>query len=234
MKNNSSYKYKFAAPLGMVFVIMAIVGIITVAVFGMKYTSKIIGNDSAKQELEDIIRPVLMFDPVPFDKITDVSNLTLLESAIWATLMNAQEDAYANDEMLYKIIPTTDIDLTAAKMYGSEIKLEHQSFYNFDMVYQYDEELKAYHVPVQINLSLYSPKVLNINKKGDIYEIEVGYIPPGNVWSYDAKGKEKQLKPDKIMMYEMKKVKNNYQLIAIKETAYNPLAQIIISQPTQK
>lgn len=234
MKNNSPYKYKFAAPLGMIFAIMAVIGLITVAVFSMKYTFKIIGNDSAKQKLEDIIRPVLMFDPVPFDKVTDVSNLTLLESAIWATLMNAQEDFFANDEMLYKIIPTTDIDLTAAKMYGSDIKLEHQSFYNFDIVYQYDEELKAYHVPVQINVSLYSPKVLNINKKGDIYSVEVGYIPPGNVWSYDEKGKEKEPKPDKTMLYEMKKVKDNYQFIAIKETEYNPLSQVISSQPASK
>ena len=59
-------KYSAAVPLGGFFILMALIGVITVAVFGVRATESLIDNSKQKEEFADIILPVLMFDPVPF------------------------------------------------------------------------------------------------------------------------------------------------------------------------
>ena len=64
-------------PIGGFFVPLAVIGLITVITFGVRATENLIDNSKQKKEFENIILPVLMFDPVPFDDPNEMGDLAL-------------------------------------------------------------------------------------------------------------------------------------------------------------
>jgi len=210
-------KFRFAAPLGAMILILAAIGLITVMIVSFNFTTRIMDNTGEKEKLEQALLPILMFDPAPFDKVADADEILLLQSSFWTTLRSKKANTYSYDELQMKFVPASDIDVTAAKLFGPDVKLKHQTFWNFDSSFVYDEETKVYHVPLTAQVGLYTPKVEKIVKKGDVYSLTVGYIPPTNIWSTDLNGKNYRPTPDKYMIYEVKKIKGGYQLVAIKD-----------------
>ena len=84
-------KYSAAMPIGGVFVLLAVIGLITVIVFGVRATENLIDNSKQKEEFERIILPVLMFDPVPFEDPNEMGNLPLLRASIWSAILDNSE-----------------------------------------------------------------------------------------------------------------------------------------------
>ena len=70
------------------------IGVITVAVFGVRATESLIDNSKQKEEFADIILPVLMFDPVPFEDPNEMGELALLRSSIWSAVIS-NNDKYS-------------------------------------------------------------------------------------------------------------------------------------------
>lgn len=206
-----------ALPVGGMMMVLAVIGLVSVIIASISFTSKLLDNTAEKQKFRRIIAPVMMFDPVPFERATDIDELQLLNSSLWAALYTDKRDSYAYDEVGQLILPASDVDVACSKLFGPEVKLVHQTFGDYEISYLYDEETQAYHVPVTGHLSVYSPEVAEISRKGDLYSLVVGYIPPGNAWTMDFTGNRSQPEPDKYMTYELKKVGSNYQLMAIKD-----------------
>ena len=79
-----------------------------------------------------------MFDPVPFEKATDADPLFLLQSSLWSTLLGEKRDSYQFDAMERLIVPSSDVDVACARLFGPDVKLEHQSFGDYETTYYYD------------------------------------------------------------------------------------------------
>jgi hypothetical protein len=54
----------------------------------------------------------------------------------------------------------------AAKLYGTAVKLEHQSFGDFETNYVYNADTKTYSVPPAATTQVYTPKVTNHYQEG--------------------------------------------------------------------
>ncbi|MEG1151692.1 MAG: hypothetical protein RSD67_02350 [Oscillospiraceae bacterium] len=208
---------KYAAPIGGIFILLAVVGLITIVLGSVKLTGKIMDNSRQIVEFENIVKPVLMFDPVPFDDVTSVDNDTLLQSSVWSALLSGDKASFTYSETGMLLLPSSDIDVACAKLFGASVKLIHRTFGDYEMTYYYDEQTKTYQVPLMVQVGFYTPKVEKISKKGDIVSLIVGYLPPGNVWTTDITGNKYEPTPDKYMVYELKKVKGNYFISAIKD-----------------
>ncbi len=206
---------KYALPLGGVFLVLALIGLISVAGFCVRLTNQIMDNTQEKNRFEEYLLPVVMFDPVEFESPTYADPLFLLQSSLWGTLLN-NPNKYTFDESAMLVVPASDLDVYAAKLYGTEIKLQHQTIEDFDVTYPYDPETKTYAVPVMGQTSQYTPQVTKIEKKGDLYTLTVGYIPPGTLWESAMGGSKYEPEPDKYMIYQMKKVKDGYNILSIK------------------
>src|SRR5699024_5761441 len=102
-------------------------------------------------------------------------------------------------------------------LFGSDVKLQHQSFGDLNITYTLNTEKNVYEIPVAAQVGYYTPKVEKISKKGDTYTLTVGYLPPGNAWTSDLSGNKYEPEPDKYMLYIMKKVKGGYNLVAIRD-----------------
>lgn len=205
---------KLAVPLGGLFLILAVIGLISVAGFCIRLTNRIMDNTKEKNNFENYLLPVVMFDPPEFDAAENLDPILLLQSSMWAALLDNPEK-YTYDESAMLIVPASDLDVYAAKLYGSEIKLTHQTFGDWEYTYPYDTDKKIYRVPVKGQTSQYTPKVEKIEKKGDLYLLTVGYVPPGTLWQAALNGTTYEPEPDKYMIYHLKKVKNDYNIISI-------------------
>lgn len=219
-------KNKYAAPVGGIFIFLAVVGLIALTIFCFNFTRGLLDNTGEKQKFEQIIAPVQMFDPVPFEKAADADPLFLLQSSLWSALRGEKRDSYEFNAMGYLIVPASDIDVACAKLFGPEVKLAHQTFMSadYETTYTYDESTKTYTVPVTGQVGLYTPNVERVVKKGDIFTLTVGYIPPANAWTQGLEGETVKPKADKWMIYELLKVKDHYQLTAIRDVPASELS----------
>lgn len=216
-QSNQRRKFRLGSLLGATIIIFALIGLVTVIIGSIKATSYILDNAGEKAKFEKIIQPVLMLDPPTFDSPANADKLFLLQSSIWATLYSDKKSTFTLDDMNMVVVPASDVDVEAAKLYGPDVKLEHQSFSDFEINYIYDESIKSYKIPASIQLNFYTAEVESIKKDGDLYILEVGYVPPGNTWSMDMEGNTYEPTPQKYMIYELKKVNDSFQIMAIKD-----------------
>ncbi|MCI8441422.1 MAG: hypothetical protein HFG27_02670 [Provencibacterium sp.] len=218
-----------AAPIGALVLVLAAAGLCALIMLSINLTHQILDNSREKQRFEKLVQPVLMFDPPPFEDVTTLPDTTVLEAALWATMLGEKRETYAFDAQGNLILPSSDVDVESAKLFGPELSLKHQSFpSDFGISYEYDESSKAYRIPVASATTLYTPRVDEIEREGDIYSLLVGYIPPGTAWNTDITGNKTEPDPHKFMVYKLQKKGRNYQLIAIenppadKQVSYGP------------
>jgi hypothetical protein len=208
---------RYAASIGGAFVLLAAIGVITVIVVSLQLTGRVLDNSREKENFAAIIQPVIMFDPVPFDSPIDIPTENLLLYSMWTALTGERARNYtAYNEFQELLVPASDLDVAAATLFGAEVTLEHQSFRDYDNIYTYYPETRMYGIQVSAQMYVYTPEIREITKEGDLYRLEVYYIPPGNAWNMSAAGGE-MLSPysEKYMMYYMARVGNDYQLVKI-------------------
>lgn len=216
--SSKSRRNRYAAPIGGVFIILCIVGFFTVVAACFNFTRSILDNSGQKQEYEEMLLPVVMFDPPPFEDPVNLRDTDLLQYSIWATVLGEKRDTYEYDDDLSLVIPSSDVDMTAYHLFGPDVTLKHDSFGDYEISYYYEEAIKSYHVPVTAMTGFYIPSVEEIVKKGDVIQLKVGYVPPQNALDVDFSGKgNNEPAPDKYMTYELHKGKDGYYLYAIKD-----------------
>lgn len=223
---------RYAAPVGGLFLVLALVGVIAVVIFSINLTSAVLDNSNEKEKLDRILRPVLMFNPVPFENPADIPPQQLLLYSMWANLSSEKFATYAYDENAELIVPASDLDVAAARMFGPDIKLEHHTFYDDQTTYYYDAERNIYTMPVSAQLYVYSPQVLEITREQkDIYNVLVAYIPPTNAWTADFSGNRGMPQPEKEMIYVVKKVGGSYQILALRDLPADNAAELSLASP---
>ena len=214
----SGRRSRYAAPIGGVFIILCFVGFFTVAGFCLDLTKSLLDNSRKKQEYASMLLPVVIFDPVPFENPVNIDNASLLQYCIWATAMGEKRDQYEYDDNNMVVIPASDIDVTALRLFGPEVKLDHRSFGDMENSYLYDEDIRSYHVPIITMTGFATPKVEEINKtSGDVIQLKMGYVPPTSILDLDAGGRLQDPEPQKYMIYELHRAKSGWYLFAVKD-----------------
>ena len=120
--------------LGLLVAILVIVGFVTVLRAGVGAVANLFDDTAQKQEYEDKLEGLVLFDPMPFDGIENIDDLTLREAAVWGCIYNIQEtqggfDNYNTDpDTEQLLLPSLDVDAYLAKLLGPGFKLTHRSF----------------------------------------------------------------------------------------------------------
>ena len=206
---------RYAAPIGGLFMFLALVGVITMVVWAVGFTGHLLDNQSSKQQIEDLIRPVLMWDPPPFENPADISPVLMLQFSMWSVLMDENTSLSVNENMEITV-PASDLDVAATRMFGPGIELRHRTFGEFEQSYYFDHARRIYHVPPGVQLFLYSPRVVSIERSGEFYYALVGYIPPA-AFTANIHGARGEQEPEKHMLYVMRRVGGNFQIVALRD-----------------
>lgn len=196
-------KNKLAFPVGIIAAILAVIGLITVIRFSADTFRNLTENAEEKKAYEKMLAPVVMFDPDPFDDLTQADVSQLLNSAVWALLMSdegADKYPYSEGENFGIVVPQADIENFFVGLFGNEIDIAsmHSSIDMSEYDISYDAAIKSYILPITGIESAYTPKVYEIEKQGSSLILSVGYI--GNkAWVQISDGEFAAPEPDKFM-----------------------------------
>ncbi len=202
-KSNKSGKNKLAFPIGIIVLILAVVGIISTVKFAVDSVKKMTDDSADKLKYEQMLKPVVMFDPDPFDDLKQADVSQLLNSAVWSLLMSdegTEKYPYSEGDVFGIIVPQEDIEKHFVSLFGTEIDIAsmHDSIDMSAYDITYDAALKSYILPITGVESAYTPKVYEIEEKGSSVILSVGYI--GNkAWAQVEGDAYSAPEPDKYM-----------------------------------
>ena len=169
--------------LGLVIAVLVLIGVLTVLHAGVNAVAKLFDDTAQKQEYEDKLEGLVLFDPMPFDGIENIDDLTLREAAVWGCIYSIQEtqggfDNYNTDpDTEQLLLPSLDVDAYLAKLLGPGFKLTHRSFEMEDMTIEFDDATQCYKIPVTGTVGYYRAVVTKLFKRSGKLHVTVGYIP---------------------------------------------------------
>ena len=169
--------------LGLLITILVLVGFVTVLRAGVGLVANLFDDTAQKQEYEDKLEGLVLFDPMPFDGIENIDDLTLREAAVWGCIYNIQEtqggfDNYNTDpDTEQLLLPSVDVDAYLAKLVGPSFKMNHKTFEMEDMTVEFDETTQCYKIPVTGTVGYYRAVVTKLFKRSGKLHVTVGYIP---------------------------------------------------------
>ena len=172
--------------LGLVIAVLVLIGTLTVLHAGVNAVAKLFDDTAQKQEYEDKLEGLVLFDPVPFEGIENIDDLTLREAAVWGCVYSIQEtqggfDGYNTDpDTEQLLIPSVDVDAYLAKLVGPSFRMTHKTFEMEDMTIEFDDTTQCYKIPVTGSVGSYRATVTKLFKKDGLLHVTVGYIPNQN------------------------------------------------------
>ena len=212
--------------LGLLVAILVIVGFVTVLRAGVGAVANLFDDTAQKQEYEDKLEGLVLFDPMPFDGIENIDDLTLREAAVWGCIYNIQEtqggfDNYNTDpDTEQLLLPSLDVDAYLAKLLGPGFKLTHRSFEMEDMTIEFDDATQCYKIPVTGTVGYYRAVVTKPFKRSGKLHVTVGYIPTTS--TDDSIINVSSDTPTKYMDYLFERQSGSWYLTGLTESETKP------------
>ena len=212
--------------LGLLITILVRVGFVTVLRAGVGLVANLFDDTAQKQEYEDKLEGLVLFDPMPFDGIENIDDLTLREAAVWGCIYNIQEtqggfDNYNTDpDTEQLLLPSVEVDAYLARLVGPSFKLTHRSFEMEDMTIEFDESSQCYKIPVTGTVGYYRAVVTRLFKRSGQLHVTVGYIPTSS--TDDSIINQSSDTPTKYMDYLFQRQSGSWYLTGLTESETKP------------
>ena len=212
--------------LGLLITILVLVGFVTVLRAGVGLVANLFDDTAQKQEYEDKLEGLVLFDPMPFDGIENIDDLTLREAAVWGCIYNIQEtqggfDNYNTDpDTEQLLLPSVEVDAYLARLVGPSFKLTHRSFEMEDMTIWFDESSQCYKIPVTGTVGYYRAVVTKLFKRSGQLHVTVGYIPTSS--TDDSIINQSSDTPTKYMDYLFERQSGSWYLTGLTESETKP------------
>ena len=212
--------------LGLLITILVLVGFVTVLRAGVGLVANLFDDTAQKQEYEDKLEGLVLFEPMPFDGIENIDDLTLREAAVWGCIYNIQEtqggfDNYNTDpDTEQLLLPSVEVDAYLARLVGPSFKLTHRSFEMEDMTIEFDESSQCYKIPVTGTVGYYRAVVTRLFKRSGQLHVTVGYIPTSS--TDDSIINQSSDTPTKYMDYLFQRQSGSWYLTGLTESETKP------------
>ena len=212
--------------LGLLITILVLVGFVTVLRAGVGLVANLFDDTAQQQEYEDKLEGLVLFDPMPFDGIENIDDLTLREAAVWGCIYNIQEtqggfDNYNTDpDTEQLLLPSVEVDAYLARLVGPSFKLTHRSFEMEDMTIEFDESSQCYKIPVTGTVGYYRAVVTKLFKRSGQLHVTVGYIPTSS--TDDSIINQSSDTPTKYMDYLFQRQSGSWYLTGLTESETKP------------
>lgn len=212
--------------LGLAVALLAIIGAVSVLRSGATAVAGLFDDTEQRQEYENKLEGLVLFDPLPFEGLENLDDLTLREAAIWGCIYQIQEtqggfEHYATDpETDQLLLPSVDVDAYLAKLLGSGFKLSHRSFEMDGMTIEFDETSQSYQIPITGSVGYYRASVTKLFKRAGRLYVTVGYIPITG--AEDSIISSTVDTPTKYMDYLFERQNGSWYLIGLTESETKP------------
>lgn len=186
---NRRGRYKWAAPVGFLMSLLAIIGVVAIVAVGVYFVRDVTDDTTLRDEILYFLKPITTYNPVPeFDDINAEDYDELLRAAVWRIteaerirMLREKDDntAYELDNNSRLIVPLTEVEDSYKYLFGKDAVLNHRTLGEDDV--EYSEANACYYVPFNFITSLYQPVIDNVRRRGGEYWVRVGYVPINNL-----------------------------------------------------
>lgn len=229
-KGRRKGRYGYAAPLGLVIILLAIIGVAALVVSGVRAIQRATDDTELKAELFDFLEPVLANYPITaFTDVRQDNQDALVLSAIWKITdaeqirmlrENDENSRYPVDDTGRLIIPVEEVEQAYHELFGEDAQPTHKAAIGGDaggsFTFEYIESEQAYHVPFAIESS-YQPVADTLDKKGGRYTLRIGFVLVQDI-GIDEKGDPITPTPDMAEFkqdYTLEKTETGWKLVAV-------------------
>jgi hypothetical protein len=227
-------RHPAAFPLGVLLVLLAIVGVVFLAITAGKGIKQQTEPPKEYVAYAAFLKNIILNDTDPFDSVDKTEPEQLIDICLWNILSQDNADAKPynfpqQDDGSLKV-PQAAVEEEFFKLFGVKGPSVHETVNGADYEFIYDAESKAYLVPVTGILSIYLPKVRSATKiSGDII-LTVDYIGT-NDWQiedFNTDGTAAVPEPTKTMEITLHQTDTGYILRKIQ----SPQQQVtVVNKP---
>lgn len=236
MPSAKKKKNKAAFAVGLLLVIFAVVGIVSAVRWTGGTVKKLRDDTAEKREYEEFLKPVVMFDPDPFDDISSADIPQLVNAAIWSLITDedsAGEFSYSAGETVGVLIPQEQVAAEFNRLFGREVDIV-PLFQTIDMSAHdmtYDPAQNGFIIPITGLETAYVPLVREIERKGSSVVLTVDYI--GNrAWAQVSGDGYSSPEPDKTMSITLREQDGGSYVASIQSLGVNDVAAVPVEPVT--
>ncbi len=194
-------KRRYGVLLGSVVLLLALVGVVSLAgMIGTQIYSSVT-DDSALRAYDEQLACVVMQDPEPFDSPETADPLFVQNAALWKSILEKRSEWTGYDDAGLAVIPLGVVAASAREIFGSDFTLSPLAPTE-ETFYTYDSADNTYHVSVFSNDSAMTPYVEKSRTENGMTVLTVGYVLPTDPYRTDAS--ESAPTPSKTMEYVMR------------------------------
>ena len=177
----------------------------------MMPSDKTAADDSLKNEIQQVIYPLVETQVSDFESYKDISDEQLVNIAVWEIIINGDISIFKeldNDDYL---IPQSQIEYVADKLFGDESTINNVSSGINDVSVLYDKDKEGYIVPKNYYIYTMYPVVTDVSQSDDTYTVSVDCFYDSPAWRDN-----KKTMAGKKMVFTLKKTSDYYNIISAK------------------
>lgn len=202
---------------GAVFLLLAFVGVISIASVVIGRIRAITNDDVQKAEFAKIIAPLVALDPAPFEGTEKAKAAILEEASIRAVIYNENTSKYVRTSEGQILIPVLDVDRYYKRLFGSGSLPRHATFSDGDVTFEYDSESQCYIVPFTSLSGNYYPRISDIDTSGSTRTLTVEYLSYADQGSViGGPGGDGEQRVVKRMEYILLKESGEYHIYSVR------------------
>ena len=217
--------YKLAAPLGLVVLCLALVGVISLISSGAKLLAKLNDDSAQRAEIVAAVSLVVGMDPVPFDSVENAAGDFVISATMWQAInsYSAQGGVYTTNESGELVIPKSDAEVAFRQLFGPEHTLPEPTGSGVGEL-RYSAENNSYLMPISALVSVASPEIpedAKIREEDGVYTVPIRYVTTDasslNVGG--TSGETTSAADYKTLIYRLGKSESGYYIISVQEDA---------------
>ncbi len=182
-------KYAYAAPLGMLISLLAVVGAVALVIAGIGGIQKLTDTTELAEELYYYLEPVMAYTPTPFEDINTAEEQDVflhaaayrisLKEQLRMLLEKDENSLYSVDDSGRIVVSQEELTESYTALFGPDAPLTHRTLSEDTVVYS--ESDACYYVPFDALNTGYEPVIESVKRRPGRYEVRVAYVSINDV-----------------------------------------------------
>lgn len=213
-----SGRKKTSLAAGIIVILFAIIGFVYCIVFAIGKIGDYTAQKKQEQlnEYASLLISAAAIDIVPFDDITGADMSELVEMSVWSIIGSAENPSSFEYKSGSLVVPAAAVEKAFSDFFGTQRTIEHMTVQGYGYEFTYNSTENAYYIPITSLTPIYTPKVTDVEKKGNSITVTVGLVNSDRWLQNSETGDLSSPEPDKYEKVVFREENGNRYISAVR------------------